>query len=104
MAMFSDPVGTGTDHVSGDGKVRCGVVQGQRYETSFLTEGLHRRWNWCGREHEEDEGAEPDTIYYDCAFIIQPNGMGFYFDFKDAEVGEDQDSSGTFRCRKLRAY
>ena len=88
------------------GTGRFGAVwfEGRRYETSFLAEGLHRRWNWCGSEREGDESADPDRIYYDCAFIIQPTGMGFYFDFKDAKVGEDQDSSGTFRCRQLRPY
>ena len=77
--------------------------EGQRYETAFLAEGLHRRWNWCAVEGEEVSGADPDRTYYNCAFVIRPDGMGFYFDFKDAEFGEDKTSSGTFRCRRLRA-
>ena len=88
----------------GSGTFGAVWFEGQRHETSFLAEGLHRRWNWCGREREEDPGADPDRTYYDCAFIINPDGMGYYFDFKDAEVGEDQTSSGTFRCRRLRLY
>ena len=76
--------------------------EGRRYAAWFRAEGLHRRWNWCSTEREGDPAAEPGMIYYECAFIVYPDGGGTYFDFQDVKIGEEKHAYSNVRCRKLR--
>lgn len=83
---------------SGFGEV---LFEGDRHPTKFEVQGLHRRWNWCfhSRPHED-----PNLTYYNCAFIIGPNGRGSYFDFQATDVGEDTKASAAFDCRRIRLH
>ena len=62
--------------------------------TDFRIQGIERRWNWC----LGDDGA------FNCAFTIDPDGDGLYFNFgavmPDADGISRTKPSDFFKCRR----
>ena len=63
--------------------------------TRFEVRGLTRRWDWC----LQDDG-------FGCAFVIDTEGGGRYYDFRDAMADADGATrtkpSELFKCTRRR--
>ena len=72
------------DFNTGTGTVKLGNIKAESATTGI--EGLSRRWNWTS------------GISGSFALIIDPNGMGLYYDFSEKEETTPSDS---FMCSQL---
>lgn len=60
-------------------------LSGEKQERAFYhRQGLDHRWEW-------GDGY---------AFIIEPSGRGYYYDFTDAKEGESVSASDSFKCER----
>lgn len=88
------PVTLTADADNGTGTVEfAGTVEAARFEIR----GLQRRWDWC----LQDDGD------YGCAFVVDTDGRGRYYDFTVAPPDPDGTArakpSELFKCRKRRS-
>ena len=62
--------------------------------TSFNIEGIDRRWDWCwGKDGRSD-----------CAFIIETDGDGQYYNFRGSPDGRAKASRWFWKtCRRVQA-
>jgi len=80
VGIFSNPDLSTTGFVLYDGK-NTGVP------TSYQRQGLNRRWDW-------------GTGGASYAFVIKPDGTGFYYDFSSVPAGETTESKESYKCHK----
>ena len=88
------PVKLTADFSNGSGTVEfAGTVE----RTAFKVRGIERRWDWC----LEGDGR------YGCAFVIDADGDGQYYDFGNAVPDSDgrirTKPSELFKCTRRRA-
>ena len=91
--LFRCPVTLTADLDDESGTVKlAGIVK----STQFEIRGVERRWNWC----LDSDGR------FDCAFVIEPDGDGMYYDFASVMADDDGVSrakpSELFDCRRMR--
>ncbi|MDE0038008.1 MAG: hypothetical protein OXU77_10705 [Gammaproteobacteria bacterium] len=87
------PVELTADFDYGSGTVE---FAGTESHTRFEVKGLERRWDWC----LQDDGL------FGCAFTIDTQGDGAYFNFADAMPDDDgarrTKPSELFKCTRRR--
>ena len=87
------PVTLTADSHSGTGTVEfAGTVNYARFEIR----GLSRRWDWCPQA----------DVRYGCAFVMDADGSGRYYDFidvmPDADGTRRTKPSDLFKCMRRR--
>ena len=92
--LFRCPIALTADFHNGVGTVTfADVVE----PTKFQVRGLERRWDWC-------LGADDR---YDCAFVLEADGTGLYFNFDSAAPDSDgvrrTKPSEIYQCMRRRA-
>jgi len=65
------------------------VIDNEKIEADYHREGLTYRWDW---------GDTPGK--YDYAFIIKPDGLGLYYDFRTVKGTDKVKAVNLFKCKK----
>jgi hypothetical protein len=66
-------------------------VAGVKWETAFQVEGFDRRWDFGQRK----------TGGYRYSFVIEPDGIGRYYDFRDGDHADR--ATDIMECRQVRS-